>query len=183
MLEVAATWSRNISSWIGTSCPTHLQEDKANFLFFAFSLLEHRSLSIFFMVAFCYVLTTSVFFVCFSFLLCFIFVFAGCLCFGGVSASDYISFLYFLIFVFLFFFMFYFLRSMFFLPVVCLIPVLFISFSWVSVCDSPILLLCFLLSFVVFFLKFRLNVFVLCFSFFSSFSFFVFSSPQAPTCV
>ena len=55
------------------------------FHFLAFSLLEHRSLFIVFMVAFCSAITTSIFpFVLFHFV-----VFAGCVCFFvGVSASD-----------------------------------------------------------------------------------------------
>ena len=85
ILEVAATWSRNISPWIGTSFPTHLQEDKMNCFCFScrFPFFKHRPLSIFFMVAFfLQQLLQLILLLCFILLfLLVVFVFCWCLCF------------------------------------------------------------------------------------------------------
>ena len=131
--------------------------------FLALSLLEHRSLSIFLMVAFCSAITISVIFYFVSFLLFLLVVFVF---FVGVSASDYIPSFIILISLLLSCFsscfIFYVLRSMFCFPFVCLSLLLFIFlFFCVSLCDSPILFLCFCSLF-----DFRISFEYSCFVFF-----------------
>ena len=180
MLDVAATCSP-FFSWVCTSFPTHLQEDKENcFIFLAFSLLDNRSMSIFLMIAF--LLCNK--YLSFSFgsvqfwLLLVAFVF-----FVGVSVSDYTSsFLSLELYIFVSLPVVIFCVACLFVPVIRRILFLFIF-----------LLLCFLLwlTYVFYFFfcrsfSFRISFDWSWFVFFSpcssSFSFFVVSSPQAPAC-
>ena len=169
MLEVAATWSRNISPWVGTSFPTHLQEDKANcFIFLAFSLLEHRSLLIVFMVAFCSAITTSIFPFCsvsFLLFLLVVFVFSLVSLLLIILRHSFLS-LDFCLLVFLPVVFSSFLRSMcFFFLLFVLSSSCIFSFSCVSFCDSP--LVCSYVSFCPLF-SFRISFECSCFVFFVS---------------
>ena len=133
------------------------------FHFFAFSLLEHRSLFIVFVVAFCSAITTSMFLFCSVSFLLFLLVVSVFLLVSLLLILLRHSFLSLslLTSVFLFFFLFYFFVFAFHVfPVVCLIFLFFLFlcfFLWLT----PILFLCICLSFV-FFCVSRLNVLVLC---------------------
>ena len=178
---MAATWSRNISPWIGTSCPIHLQEDKVTcFIFLAFSLSFAQAPfyifhgCIFFCNNFCNV----------SFLLCLIFVvFAGCVFFGWCLCFWF----YFVIpFSLLTSVIFFFCPVLFFLCVPCFFFLFFVlSFFFpfllfLSVTRHYLLLLFpFVLCFH-FVSRFIFCCFVLFSPFSSFFSCFVFFSPQAP---
>ena len=122
------------------------------FHFLAFSLLEHRSLFIVFMVAFCSAIPTSIFLLfCFSLLFFFffflVFVFLLVFLLLILLRHSFLS-LDFCLFVFPPVFS-SFLRSMFFSSCLSYLPPVF-SFSFVSFCGSPYLVLMYLLSFVFF---------------------------------
>ena len=165
MLEVAATWSRNISSlnWHFLSHSPSRRQGELIYFSCLFPYFLHRSLSIFFMVAFVlqqfvqFVLFVVFHFCCFCWLCLFSLLVSLLLICHSFLSLD------FCLLVFSSCFFSSFLRSMFFLPVVCLILLLFLFlllcfFLWLT----PILFLCFSLSFV--FISYLIGFFfALCF--------------------